>query len=152
MLDEITYLFPFFNDTAVQVWVWISNFTPNVTEHAITYPYWDWSYIISVKGAPGSRNTYARPSQQVYSKFPSYKNVLISVFKLPNVFYFEVIQDIFHIRNVLMPLLNVFQQVFHNPIMFVWLLFDIVWSFIHTTEADIIQWPSWCDICLIRVN
>ena len=36
--DEITYPFPNFNDTAVEVWEWISNFILHFTVHVITYP------------------------------------------------------------------------------------------------------------------
>ena len=39
--DEITYLFPNFNGTAIEVWEWISNYIPYITDHVITYPYWD---------------------------------------------------------------------------------------------------------------
>ena len=41
--DEITYLFPNFNDVTIDVWVWISNFIPHFTGHVITYPCVDYS-------------------------------------------------------------------------------------------------------------
>ena len=31
----------FSNGTAVEVWEWISNFTPHYVMHVITYPCWD---------------------------------------------------------------------------------------------------------------
>ena len=37
--DEITYPFPKFNGTTVEVWKWVSNFIPHFTGQAITYPY-----------------------------------------------------------------------------------------------------------------
>ena len=36
--DEITYVFPNFNDYTVEVWEWISNFIPHFMMDAITYP------------------------------------------------------------------------------------------------------------------
>ena len=45
MLDEITYPFPNFNGCTVELWKWISNFTPHFTWHVITYP---WLKMISV--------------------------------------------------------------------------------------------------------
>ena len=39
--DEIIYPFPNFNGCTVDVWEWISNFIPNLTDHVITYPCWD---------------------------------------------------------------------------------------------------------------
>ena len=39
--DEITYPFLNFNGATVEVWEWISNFTPCFTEHMIIYPCWD---------------------------------------------------------------------------------------------------------------
>ena len=35
--DEITYPFPNFNGTTVEVWEWVSNFIPHFTGHVITY-------------------------------------------------------------------------------------------------------------------
>ena len=37
--DEITYPFPNFNGTTVEVWEWITNFIPHFTEHVIIYPW-----------------------------------------------------------------------------------------------------------------
>ena len=39
--DEITYPFPNFNGATVEVWEWISYFTPHVARYVITYPCWD---------------------------------------------------------------------------------------------------------------
>ena len=39
--DERVYLFPNFNGFTVEVWEWISNFIPYLSEHAITYSCWD---------------------------------------------------------------------------------------------------------------
>ena len=37
--DEIAYPFPNFNGATVEVWEWISNFTPLFTGHVISYPW-----------------------------------------------------------------------------------------------------------------
>ena len=50
--DEITFLFPDFNGTTVEVWEWISNFIPHFTRHVITYPCLDWSSPILVRRVP----------------------------------------------------------------------------------------------------
>ena len=36
--DEIAYPSPNFNGCTVEVWEWVSNFTPHFTRHVITYP------------------------------------------------------------------------------------------------------------------
>ena len=36
MWDAITYPFPYINDTAVEGWVWTSNFIPQLTGPAFT--------------------------------------------------------------------------------------------------------------------
>ena len=41
MCDKITYLFPNLNSTAIEVWEWISNFTPHLTGYVIAYQRWD---------------------------------------------------------------------------------------------------------------
>ena len=51
--DEITYPFLNFNGCTVEVLEWISDFISHLTEHVITYPCWDWSSTMLVKGAPG---------------------------------------------------------------------------------------------------
>ena len=43
MWDEIIYPFPNFNGATIEIWEWISNFIPHITEHVITYSYWDQS-------------------------------------------------------------------------------------------------------------
>ena len=53
MWDEITYPFPNFEGATVEVWEWISYFIPHFTEHVITYPCWELSLSMLVKGAPG---------------------------------------------------------------------------------------------------
>ena len=35
--DKITYSFPYFNGTTVEVWEWISNFMPRFVLDVITY-------------------------------------------------------------------------------------------------------------------
>ena len=50
---EITYPFPSFNGATVEVWEWMSNFISHFTGHVITYPCWDLSQTMLVKGAPG---------------------------------------------------------------------------------------------------
>ena len=53
MWNEITYPFPNFNSCTVEVWKWISNFIPHYTMDIITYPCWDLSQSMLVKGATG---------------------------------------------------------------------------------------------------
>ena len=50
--EEMTNPFPNLNSTAVEVWEWISNFVPHFTEYMymITYPCWDYSWIMLLKG------------------------------------------------------------------------------------------------------
>ena len=50
---EIAYPFPNSNGATVEVWKWISNFITHFTGHAITYPCWDTSWYMLVKGAQG---------------------------------------------------------------------------------------------------
>ena len=50
--DEITYPFPDFNGVTIEGWEWISKFTQRFPGHVITYPCWDWSLTMLVKGAP----------------------------------------------------------------------------------------------------
>ena len=40
--DEVTYSFPNFNSCTVEVWEWISNFTPHFMMDVITYPCCQW--------------------------------------------------------------------------------------------------------------
>ena len=49
--DENTYLFPNVNGAAVEIWEWISNFTSHFIMDIITYPCWDSSKFILVKGS-----------------------------------------------------------------------------------------------------
>ena len=39
MWDEIIYPLPKFNDAAVEIWEWISNFIPHLIVHIIIYPF-----------------------------------------------------------------------------------------------------------------
>ena len=39
--DEITYPFPNIHECTVEVWEWISNFTPHCTGYGIMHPCWD---------------------------------------------------------------------------------------------------------------
>ena len=50
--DVITYPFPNFSGAAIEVWEWISNVFLHVTGHVVTYPCWDLSKSMLVKGAP----------------------------------------------------------------------------------------------------
>ena len=52
--DGITCPFPELS-CSVEVWVWINSFIPQPTGRVITYPCWDWSWIILVKGVPAVR-------------------------------------------------------------------------------------------------
>ena len=49
--DEITYPFSNFNDATFEVWERINNFIPHFIGHGITYPHWDWSKFMLIKGA-----------------------------------------------------------------------------------------------------
>ena len=49
MWDDITYSFPNFNSTTVEVWEWISNFIPHFSGYVIIYPCWDESQTMLVK-------------------------------------------------------------------------------------------------------
>ena len=49
--DEIINPFSKFNSATVDVWEWISNFTPHFTGHMITYPRWNSSWSMLVKRA-----------------------------------------------------------------------------------------------------
>ena len=51
--DVITYTFRNFNDTAFEVWEWISNFTPYIIMDVITYLFEYGSQSILVNGASG---------------------------------------------------------------------------------------------------
>ena len=50
---EITCPFPNFSGTTVEVWEWMSIFTPHFIMYVITYPCWDKSKPFLVKGVPG---------------------------------------------------------------------------------------------------
>ena len=50
--DEISYPFPNFNGITVEVWEWISIFILHFTGYVMTYPCWDLSYTMTVKGCP----------------------------------------------------------------------------------------------------
>ena len=41
VLDKITYPFPNFNYATIEVWEWISNFSPYYTVYVITHPLWE---------------------------------------------------------------------------------------------------------------
>ena len=51
--DEITNPFLNFNGATVEVFEWISNFIPHLTGRVITYPCYDESQTMLVKGATG---------------------------------------------------------------------------------------------------
>ena len=48
----ITYPFPNFNGCTIELWEWISNFIPHFVMGMITYPCWDLSSTIWLKGDP----------------------------------------------------------------------------------------------------
>ena len=53
--DEITYPYPNFNGSTIEVLEWISNFMKHFimdTSDVITYPCWDLNHTILVKGTP----------------------------------------------------------------------------------------------------
>ena len=60
MWDEITIPFPKFNGCTVEVWEWISTFTPHFLMDVITYPAWDLSQTMLVNG-PGPQVVKAAP-------------------------------------------------------------------------------------------
>ena len=49
MWDEIIYPFPHLRDYTVEDW--INNFIPHIIMSVITYPCWDWSWSMLVKGS-----------------------------------------------------------------------------------------------------
>ena len=53
MWDEVTYPFPNFNGATVEVWEWISNFSPHLIMDIITYPCRDKNQTMLVKGGTG---------------------------------------------------------------------------------------------------
>ena len=55
-----------FNGITVEVWEWISNFIPYFMMDVITYPCWDLSKTMSVKGTPKFHNVVW--SKATYSK------------------------------------------------------------------------------------
>ena len=52
MWDELYYQFPNVNGCTVEVWGGISNFIPRLPEYVITYPHWNLSWYMLVKGGP----------------------------------------------------------------------------------------------------
>ena len=50
--DKITYPFLSFQDCAIEVWEWICNLVPYFIMDGNTYPCWDQSQSILIKGAP----------------------------------------------------------------------------------------------------
>ena len=51
--DNTTYPFPNFNGVIVEVWELLSNFILHSIKGVITYPWWDSSQTMLIKGAPG---------------------------------------------------------------------------------------------------
>ena len=49
-------MFQNLNGATVEVWKWVSNFTPHIIMDVMTHPYWDSSQIILVKGASDYRS------------------------------------------------------------------------------------------------
>ena len=54
MWDAIDYPFQNLNVATVDVWEKVSDFIPHVTGHVITYPSWNYSLSMFVKGPPGT--------------------------------------------------------------------------------------------------
>ena len=50
MCSDITYPFPTFNSCTVEVWEWITNFTPHFVMDEITYPYGEFKHAASFIG------------------------------------------------------------------------------------------------------
>ena len=72
MWDEITFPFPNFNGTPVEVWKWISNVVTHFSGYVITYTNWDQSYSILVKDASGfywKWQMIITKNETLYSKF-----------------------------------------------------------------------------------
>ena len=68
VLYEITYPFPNFNGTNDEVWEWISNFISHYMMDVIYFTYWDSSYSMLVKGAPGIFRPQHRGNNSIVSK------------------------------------------------------------------------------------
>ena len=51
--DGITYQFSNLNGCSVEVWEWIINFIPHFIMDVIIHSWWDLSWTMLVKGAPG---------------------------------------------------------------------------------------------------
>ena len=51
---ELLFLTLLLHGCTVEVWEWISNFIPHLKVDVITYPCWDYTYSMLVKGVPGS--------------------------------------------------------------------------------------------------
>ena len=52
MWDEIIYPFPNFNGCTIEVWEWISNFTPHFIMDVITYPCWGSAFLFPPASVP----------------------------------------------------------------------------------------------------
>ena len=48
--EQITYLFPNFNGATDGVWEWTGDFISHIMMDVTTYPCWDWSWTMLVKG------------------------------------------------------------------------------------------------------
>ena len=70
--------FPNFNSCDVQVWEWISNFIPRLTDHVITYPRWDLSQVVLIKWHPGSNGSLTDlETSRMMSYFPGGSHTII---------------------------------------------------------------------------
>ena len=69
--DEITYSFLiFFNGVIVEVYEWISNFTPHITGHVITYPLATCHHFVDTTTAVDTRElSLQNYMSDVYCKF-----------------------------------------------------------------------------------
>ena len=54
MWNEITFPFTNLNGSTVEVWEWTSNFITHIIMDVMTYPCWDLSLTMLVKGATGN--------------------------------------------------------------------------------------------------
>ena len=62
------------NGATAEVWEWISHFIPYFIRHAITYPCWDQSLFVLVKGLCGT-HAMKTPSYQYRDSHYKYETV-----------------------------------------------------------------------------
>ena len=67
MKGEITCPFPL-NGATVEVWECINNYIPQFAGHGISYPCWDSSYSMLVKGVPRGKYDLVKHNRHVSVK------------------------------------------------------------------------------------